>query len=68
MNEFYYLKIVKGYDEEYFICPHLDFKMSPMGMKIFDDVEDAIDYKRWFFERHKRTLNIKLSEIQVCRL
>ena len=74
INDFYYLKIVKceygdeAYYEEYFIHPDWDFKVSPMGMKIFDDIEDALDYKEEFFERHKRSLDIKLSEIQVCRL
>lgn len=65
--EFYYLKIVKDYDEEYFIHPNHVFKLRPEGMKIFDDIDKAIAYKEEFLSVHK-CLEIKWSDIRVNRL
>lgn len=65
---FYYLKIVKGYVEEYFIFSNYDFKIRPEGMRIFDDIDEALEYKREFIEKHKNTLALDWREIQICRL
>lgn len=74
-GDFYYLKIVKcrfeDYEcefEEYFIHPNYVFKIRPEGMKIFDNIDNALDYKSKFLETHKMALDIKWSEIQICRL
>lgn len=64
-NRFYYLKLVKFDDEEYFITDDYDFMITPMshpkGLKIFDDLDEAIEYKQNFITEVKKRLNLRLS-------
>lgn len=64
-NRFYYLKLVKFEDEEYFITDDYDFMISPIiapkGLKIFDDLDEAVEYKHNFITEVKKRLNLNLS-------
>lgn len=64
-NRFYYLKLVKFDDEEYFIKDDYDFTISPEGLKIFDDLDEAIEYKQEFISAVKKRLNLLLSGFDV---
>lgn len=67
MNEhrFYYLKLIRFDDEEYFITDDYDFMISPERLKIFDDLDDAIEYKQEFISVVKKRLNLILSGFDV---
>ena len=64
-NRFYYLKLIKFDDEEYFITDDYDFMISPERLKIFDDLDDAIEYKQEFISAVKKRLDLILSGFDV---
>lgn len=71
-RDFYYIKFkpVKYDDSAYYLCMGDNIHLSPVPLKIFDDIEKAIEYKhnKLADEAYQATYMFDYYEISIERL